>query len=91
MLKLRRATLRQKACQPTVVGRSQLWSAKAEALAKVGGFMKQLGDVLIGLAVIAVILSIIGAMGTDIWLASTQWVLIGAVLSIWAVYVKIRE
>ena len=53
--------------------------------------MKQLGDVLIGLAVIAVILSIIGAMGTDIWLASTQWVLIGAVLSIWAVYVKIRE
>lgn len=53
--------------------------------------MKQLGDVLIGLAVIAVIFSIIGAFGMDIWLASTQWVLIAGVLSIWAVYVKIRE
>lgn len=53
--------------------------------------MKQLGDVLIGLAVIGVIFSIIGALGTDIWLASTQWVLIAAVLSVWAVYVKIRE
>ncbi len=53
--------------------------------------MKQFGDVLIVLAVIAVILSIIGAMGRDIWLASTQWVLIAAVLSIWAVYVKIRD
>ncbi len=53
--------------------------------------MKQLGDLIIGLAVIAVILSIIGAVGTDIWLASTQWVLIAAVLSVWAVYVKIRE
>ena len=53
--------------------------------------MKQLGDVLIGLAVIAVILAIIGALGSDLWLASTQWLLVAAVLSIWAVYTKIRE
>ena len=53
--------------------------------------MKQLGDVLIFLAVIAVIFSIIGAFGTDLWLASTQWVLVAGVLSIWAVYVKIRD
>ena len=53
--------------------------------------MKQFGDVLIVLAVITVILSIIGALGTDLWLASTQWVLIAAVLSVWAVYVKIRD
>jgi len=53
--------------------------------------MKPLGDVFIVLSIIAVILSIIGALGTDLWLASTQWVLVGAVLSIWAVYVKIRD
>ena len=53
--------------------------------------MKQTGDLLIGLSVIAVILSIIGALGSDLWLASTQWVLVAAVLSIWAVYTKIRS
>lgn len=53
--------------------------------------MKSTGDILIGLSVIAVILSIIGAFGTDIWLASTQWILIAAVLGIYALYVKIRE
>lgn len=53
--------------------------------------MKQLGDILIALAIISVIFSIIGALGRDLWLASTQWVLVGAVLSIWAVYVKIRD
>ncbi len=52
--------------------------------------MKSLGDVLVGLSVIAVILSIIGAFGTDLWLASTQWVLIAAVLAVWAVYLKMR-
>jgi len=53
--------------------------------------MKALGDWLVGVSVIAVILSIIGAFGTDLWLASTQWVLIAAVLAVWAVYVKIRS
>ncbi len=53
--------------------------------------MKPLGDVLIVLSIIAVILSIVGALWVDLWLASTQWVLIGAVLAVWAVYVKIRE
>lgn len=50
--------------------------------------MKQLGNVFIGLSIIAVILSIIGALGADIWLASTQWILIAAVLGIYALYVK---
>ncbi|KKQ90843.1 MAG: hypothetical protein UT15_C0003G0018 [Berkelbacteria bacterium GW2011_GWA1_39_10] len=53
--------------------------------------MKTLGDGLIILSVVAVILSIVGAFGKDLWLASTQWVLVGAVLSVWAVYTKIRE
>ncbi|MBM2820842.1 MAG: hypothetical protein HW405_602 [Candidatus Berkelbacteria bacterium] len=53
--------------------------------------MKQLGDILIVLAVLSVVLAITGAIGTDIWLASTQWLLVSAVLSIWAVYTKIRD
>lgn len=52
--------------------------------------MKSFSDVLIGLSVIAVILSVIGALGTDLWLASTQWVLVAAVLGIYALYAKMR-
>lgn len=52
--------------------------------------MKSMADGLIILSVIAVIVSIIGAFGVDIWLASTQWVLIAATLAVWAVYVKMR-
>lgn len=53
--------------------------------------MKPLGDLLVVLSIIAVILSIVGALGFDLWLASTQWILVAAVLAIWAVYVKIRD
>lgn len=52
--------------------------------------MKNMGDLLIGASVVAVILSVIGAFGTDIWLASTQWILIAAVLGIYALYSKMR-
>jgi len=44
--------------------------------------------ILFLLAVIAVIFAVIGSFGKDIWLASTQWVLVSAVLSIWSVYLK---
>lgn len=53
--------------------------------------MEKTPNVLIGLSVVAVILSLIGAFGRDIWLASTQWVLVGGVLAIWAVYFKIKS
>lgn len=53
--------------------------------------MKKFGDILVTLAVIGVIFAMIGAFGKDVWLASTQWILVSAVLSIWAVYVKIRD
>jgi len=53
--------------------------------------MKSLGDILIGLSVIAVILAVIGAFGVDLWLASTQWVIIAGVLGIYAIYLKIRS
>lgn len=53
--------------------------------------MQKLADVLIVLSVFAVIFSIIGAMNRDLWLASTQWVLVAAVMAVWAVYLKIRS
>jgi hypothetical protein len=53
--------------------------------------VKLLGDILIFLSLIAVLLAIIGAFSIDIWLASTQWLIIAVILSIWAVYLKIRD
>lgn len=50
--------------------------------------MGKASNVFVGLSVVAVILSMIGAFGTDIWLASTQWILIAAVLGIYALYFK---
>ncbi len=43
----------------------------------------------IWIAVISVVLSGIGAIGTDIWLASTQWLLIAAVSTLFAIYLKL--
>lgn len=40
------------------------------------------------LSAVAIILAFVGALGKDLWLASTQWVLIGAVLAIWSVFFK---
>jgi len=39
----------------------------------------------------SVFLAIIGALGTDIYLASTQWMLIAAILGIMGVYVKMEK
>ncbi|MFH0864518.1 MAG: hypothetical protein V1858_05550 [Candidatus Gottesmanbacteria bacterium] len=38
-------------------------------------------------SVLAVILAVIGAMGTDFWLASTQWLLIAIFLAVAGVFV----
>lgn len=48
-----------------------------------------LSQAAIGGAVIAVILSAVGWLGPDIWLASTQWLLVAAVLSLFGVYLKL--
>ena len=45
-----------------------------------------LSKVLFFLSVVSVVLAVIGAIGTDIYLASTQWLLVAAVLGIWAIY-----
>ena len=41
--------------------------------------------------VIAVLLSAIGYLGTDIWLASTQWLLVAVVLTLFGVYTKMAS
>ncbi|OGY09131.1 MAG: hypothetical protein A2700_01155 [Candidatus Blackburnbacteria bacterium RIFCSPHIGHO2_01_FULL_44_64] len=42
-------------------------------------------------AVIAVLLAGLGYFGTDIWLASTQWLLVAAVLAAFGVYSKLES
>lgn len=49
-----------------------------------------LGKVLIYLSVACVILALIGALGSDLWLASTQWMLVGLTSAIWGVFVLIE-
>ena len=51
----------------------------------------RLSQVLMGGAVISVVLAGIGYLGTDIWLASTQWLLVAAVLALFAVYAKLSQ
>jgi len=46
----------------------------------------QLSQMLVGGAVISVLLSAIGYLGSDIWLASTQWLLVAVVLALFGVY-----
>jgi len=50
--------------------------------------MKMYSKVLIGGATICVILAGIGYLGADIWLASTQWLLVAAVLALFGIYLK---
>jgi hypothetical protein len=39
-------------------------------------------------AAIAIAFSIVGWVGKDFWLASTQWLLVAAVLGLFGVYLK---
>lgn len=39
---------------------------------------------------VAVFLSAVGYLGYDIWLASTQWLLVAAVMSLFGVYMKLK-
>jgi hypothetical protein len=43
------------------------------------------------LSILAIVLAAIGALGLDLWLASTQWMIVGAVLAIWSIYLKDEE
>jgi len=42
-------------------------------------------------SVISVVLAAIGFMGSDIWLASTQWLLVAAVLAVFGLYQRMNS
>lgn len=47
-----------------------------------------MSQVLMNLALLSVALSAVGYLGRDIWLASTQWLLVAVVLALFGVYYK---
>lgn len=49
-----------------------------------------IGKALIYLSILSVVLALFGALGNDLWLASTQWMLVGLTLAIWGVFVLIE-
>lgn len=48
-------------------------------------------QLLMGGAVVACVLAGLGYLGTDIWLASTQWLLVAAVLALFGIYTKMMK
>ena len=50
---------------------------------------KKYSKVLMGLSLFAILLSAVGYVGFDFWLASTQWLLVSAVLALFGVYMKL--
>jgi len=49
---------------------------------------ESLSQIFMGSSVVSVILAGVGYLGNDIWLASTQWLLVAAVLALFGVYCK---
>lgn len=47
-------------------------------------------QLFISASIIAVILSFLGYLGTDIWLASTQWLIVAGVLAVFGVYSRLE-
>jgi hypothetical protein len=50
--------------------------------------MEKLSSTSFYVSILAVLLAAIGALGLDVWLASTQWIIVAAVLAIWAIYLR---
>ena len=50
--------------------------------------LKSVSKWLMYVSVASVLLSALGYLGTDIWLASTQWLLVAAVSILFAIYLK---
>lgn len=50
--------------------------------------LKTLSQLFMAGALISIVLAGVGYTGTDIWLASTQWLLVAAVLSLFGLYTK---
>jgi len=51
----------------------------------------QLSQVFMAGAVISVMLAGVGYLGTDIWLASTQWLVVSAVMALFGLYSRMNS
>jgi len=49
-----------------------------------------LPDALVVLSLLAVVLAVLGSLGYDLWLASTQWILVAITLAAYGIYLKMR-
>ncbi len=52
---------------------------------------KALSQALMAGALIAVVFAGIGYLGSDLWLASTQWLLVAAVMALFGVYFRVDK
>lgn len=50
-----------------------------------------ISQVLVSSSIIAILLAGVGYLGTDIWLASTQWLIVAGVLAALGVYAKLES
>ncbi len=53
--------------------------------------IKLVSQVLMGSAIISILLAGIGYLGVDIWLASTQWLLVAAILALFGLYTRMES
>jgi hypothetical protein len=51
---------------------------------------RQTGQLLMVGALVSVIMAGIGYTGADIWLASTQWLLVAAVMALFGIYARMN-
>ena len=51
---------------------------------------KSYSKILMSLSIVAILLSAVGYIGFDFWLASTQWLLVSSVLALFGVYLKLN-
>lgn len=52
---------------------------------------RMLSQVLMSSAFVGIVLAGVGYMGADIWLASTQWLLVSAVLAMFGIYTRMNS
>lgn len=50
-----------------------------------------LADFLVILSVGAIVMAGIGSVGSDVWLASTQWLLVSTILMLYAIYIHLKK
>ena len=48
-----------------------------------------LAKFFMGASLATVLLAALGWLGNDIWFASTQWLLVGAILACFSIYIKL--